>query len=411
MLQATHFLAYRLRLQHPLCVVLVAFCLGQLLTYRVRGAEDTADPYDTLYDVIMTRYGKDGKLFAENESSPMIYSTSDFPFGDKTYKKFSAALDVFAALPRTKIEKYSDVKRALLQGHLWKVFDTIPYKRSYSDRRTALKPKIASLIQRLALTKAQIMALPDTRAATVKSGVFAQGHDPKDGFKPFLPSDLYAKESSWICLGDEDNPIPAHIHTVEAKSRSMFLTFMRLPGGRTATLQYLEKLKKGNEKFPVGTQFALVEQAFLISDEGELVLSPLIVSIALRAFLDVERKFRKAGPPTQSVAEFVMQPRQLMKGNAVMKAINPRDHRFETAEGFFPPAREDPFEKGRMPRHTRLNTCMGCHSGRGIDRVQTVINVGYSHFHTKSGPEVVSQATSDSKRDDKTWKALHELWR
>jgi hypothetical protein len=245
----------------------------------------------------------------------------------------------------------------------------------------------------------------------VKSGGFADRHDPEDGFKPFLPADLYSKDSSWICLGDGDHPIPANIHTQDDKWRSMFLTFMRLPGGRTATLQYMEKAENGAEKFPVGTQFGLVEQAFLISDQGELVLSPLIVSIALRAYLDVERKFRKGGSPTQSVAEFVMQPRQLMRGNAVMKALIPSDHRFETAEGFFAPTRVDPFEQGRMPRHTRLNTCMECHSGRGIDSIQTIINVGYSHFLTKGGPEVISNATSDSKRDDKTWKALHELWR
>jgi len=54
---------------------------------------------------------------------------SEFPFGDKTYKKFNAALDAFAAIPQSKIAAYSDVKRALLQRHLWKVVDTTtPYR-------------------------------------------------------------------------------------------------------------------------------------------------------------------------------------------------------------------------------------------------------------------------------------------
>jgi len=178
--------ARSLRLQRLVCVALLVLIPGQMLTGRVCGAEDAADPYDVLYDVIMTRYGKDGKSYAENESSPTIFSSSDFPFGDKTYKKFSAALDAFGALPQTKIEVYSDVKRALLQRHLWKVFDTNFFRRSHSDRRAAVQPKIASLIRRLALTRAQILALPDTRAVTVKSGGFAQRHDPKDGFKPYV---------------------------------------------------------------------------------------------------------------------------------------------------------------------------------------------------------------------------------
>jgi len=173
-----------------------------------------------------------------------------------------------------------------------------------------------------------------------------------------------------------------------------------------------KRLEKRKEKFPAGPQFALVEQAFLISDEGELVLSPLIVSIALRAYLTVDRRFsKKVSEPTQSVTEFVMQPRELMKGNAVMKALHPSDHRYETGEGFFPPGHEDPFESGRMLRRTRLKTCMGCHSGRGINSIQTVVNVGYVHFPSKSGPELVSKATSNGKRNHKTWKALRALWR
>lgn len=201
--QTTTNSARSLRLQPRVSVALLVLFLCQLLTVRAHGAEDAADPYDTLYDVIMTRYGKDGKAYAENESSPAIYRTSDFPFGGKTYKKFNAALDAFDALPQEKIEAYSDVKRALLQRHLWTVFDaTTPNPdprfrnavRSHSANRAEAQKKLATLIRRLALTKAQILALPDTRAATVKSAGFPQRHDPKDPFKPFLPADLCAKD-------------------------------------------------------------------------------------------------------------------------------------------------------------------------------------------------------------------------
>jgi hypothetical protein len=180
-----------------------------LLTGRVEGAEEVADkvaeeavdPCDALYDVIMTRYGQDGKSYAENENSPSIFYFSRFPFGDKTYKKFTAALDAFAALPQAKIEAYSEVKRALLQRHLWKVFDvTFPpnyqgYSRrhpdidtwpKYSDRRAAVQPKVASLIKKLALTSEQILALPNTLAATVKSGrvVSRDATTPRTGLSP-----------------------------------------------------------------------------------------------------------------------------------------------------------------------------------------------------------------------------------
>lgn len=61
-------------LQRLVRIALLVLFHGQLLTLtgRVRGAEDTADPYDALYDVLMTRYGQDGKSYGDNESSPSI---------------------------------------------------------------------------------------------------------------------------------------------------------------------------------------------------------------------------------------------------------------------------------------------------------------------------------------------------
>ncbi len=108
---------------HFVCVVLSVQVLCLLPTIGVCQAEDSVDPYDVLYDVIMTRYGPDGKAYGADESSPSIFRGSDFPFGDKTYNKLNAALDAFGGLPQKKIEAYSDIQRALMQRHLWHVFD------------------------------------------------------------------------------------------------------------------------------------------------------------------------------------------------------------------------------------------------------------------------------------------------
>jgi hypothetical protein len=410
-------------------VLVQVLCL--LPTVGVCRAEDSVDPYDVLYDVIMTRYGPDGKAYGQNETSPSIFGSSTFPFGDKTYEKLDAALDAFGALPQKEIEAYSDIQRALMQRHLWHVFDaTTPYMRmqrdsvtgkprqvfrnkSYQDRREALRPKIASLIQSLALTKAQILALPDTKAATMKSGGFSRRYYLSDPFKPFLPAELYAKESSWVCIGFDGEP-PAPFHSKKLTFRSAFLTFMRLPGGRSETLEYVKTgtRQRGHvEQFPVGTQFAFMEQAFLISDEGALILSPLIVSISMRAYLDVERNFFRK--PTQSVAEFVTQPRQLMQGNAVMKALGRRDIRLEAGDvdGFG--VAVEPFEKSdgcrrnNMLRTPRLNLCMRCHSSRGVEGVGG--HAGLFGVKERS-PEELVKSTLTYKRDDFTWNTLSELW-
>jgi hypothetical protein len=429
----TTYLAPSLMPRHLVRVALLSLILGQLLIGRVCGAEKTADPYDVLYDVIMTRYGPDGKSYAENDTTPAIFAWSEFPFDDRTFEEFIPALDAFAALPQEKIEAYSDVHRALLQRHLWKVFDTTfnwdwwkgdwywggrkSFPKTHMDRRTAVQPLIVSLMRRLALTKEQILALPNPMAATVKSGDFALAHDPEDRFKPFLPADLYTEKSSWICLGEDRHKIPASTHTGKLYSRSMFLQFMRLPGGRAETLEYLERIKKQVRQFPVGTQFALIEQPFLISKEGELVLSPMIVSVQLRAYLNVGRRFSSsedAPQVTQCVAEFVMQPRELMKGNAVMRAMGPNDFRYEAgspfAAGFSP---KDPFATGdiagRMPKTTRLNLCMSCHGSAGGRGVRTSSFRGTNDFR-ESSIEEISKATSAQKRDYEDWKMLQKLW-
>ncbi len=311
---------------------------------------DQDDPYDRLYDVIMTRW-KDGKAYGQDETSPAIFTFSEFPFDDRTFDKFNSALDAFAALPQEEIEQYSDVQRALMQRNLWDVFEYTfnwdwpedwwwegqrSFPKTHMERRNIAQPKIASLIKRLALSKDQILALPDTMAATVKSGKFEETHDPADPFKPFLPRDLNSTtESSWICVGEDGEEIPADLHTGRAYNRSMFLQFLRLPGGRAETLEYMDRIRKRPHQFPVGTQFALLERPFLISKDGELVLSPLVTSIQLRAYLNVGRRFefwKDDAEPTQCVAEFVMQPRQLMRGNAVMKAPERRDVRFEAGD-------------------------------------------------------------------------------
>lgn len=395
--------------------------------------KDTADPYDTLHDVIMTRW-KDGKAYAQDETSPAVFSWSEFPYDDQTFDKFNSALDAFAALPQEKIEQYSDVQRALMQRNLWELFETTfnwewssdwwwdgqrSFPKTHIERRAIAQPKLAALVKRLALTKEQILALPNTLAVTMKSGQFAEAHDPEDPFKPFLPRDLHSADSSWICLGEDGEEIPADLHTWNRHDRSMFLQFMRLPGGRDATLEYMERISKRPHQFPVGTQFALVEQPLLISKEGQLVVSPLVVAVQLRAYLDVGRDFRRSDDDpkaTQCVSEFVIQPRQLMQGNAVMRAMGPKDFHFDagarTATPGFSP--RDPFQNGKLAGawpQPRLNQCMDCHSRAGGRGVRTRSFRGTHGFFTEIKPEEVGKETVKEKHGYDNWKILQKYWR
>ena len=97
--ETTKSLACSLQPQHFVCVALLVLFLGQLLAGRVYGAEDAADPYDTLYDAIMLRQSVDGEVRGHDEVTPLIYGRSEFPFDPTSYKKLDAALHAFESLP------------------------------------------------------------------------------------------------------------------------------------------------------------------------------------------------------------------------------------------------------------------------------------------------------------------------
>ena len=94
------------------CVVLSVQVLCLLPTISVCRAEDTPDPYDAIYDVIMLRKDSDGKAYSTNEIGPLIYGRSKFPFDDETFPSLTAAMEGFNALSQQKIESYGTVTRS-----------------------------------------------------------------------------------------------------------------------------------------------------------------------------------------------------------------------------------------------------------------------------------------------------------
>lgn len=76
---------------------------------------------DELYDVLMVRRALNGDVYGDNETVPMIFKFSEFPFDDGTYPRLTAALD---AVTPEEIRKSSVLQRAILQHQLWAIFDS-----------------------------------------------------------------------------------------------------------------------------------------------------------------------------------------------------------------------------------------------------------------------------------------------
>ena len=102
---------------------LVAIAATLLVWTQTCWAEVLPDPYEALYDAIMIRQKSSGETIGRDSNSPLIFYGSRYLIRGETHTKFVDALDRFSALSQNAIESHGPVKRALMQRHLWSIFD------------------------------------------------------------------------------------------------------------------------------------------------------------------------------------------------------------------------------------------------------------------------------------------------
>src|SRR5262249_26053757 len=151
-----------------------------------------------------------------------------------------------------------------------------------------LQTKLAQVIKSLALSQDQMASLPNTYKQAVNSGRFARAYDSTKPDQPFLPPDLFDPKGPWVNLSIRGGDLIAPGHVAAFSGRSVFSIFMRLPGGRESTLDYLKTLTAFRNpwlfdsetrrpipnpelpQFPPGTELALVRRMVLVDANGEL---------------------------------------------------------------------------------------------------------------------------------------------
>jgi len=386
--------------------------------------------------------------------SPLLWENSRYLVSDDSHARLLQLLDAFNALSSDQIEDYPKLNRAILQHHLWTVFDwtTTPALLTGDmlvapSKLRKMQGALAVAIRKLALSDAEIQSLPNPLTVTAATEKFPQNFNAEKTKQPFLPRNLLKNEGPWVCLSKVDHAVPAIVHTNRTAARSAFHVFMRLPDGREATLKYIDELSalrnpwvSGKQppytqipphptlidlnlhdnpmtpQFPVGTQLALVKQALLINDMGQPTFSPIVQRIQLRVYLNVDVDSRRNNPslgPSQVFSEFVMQPREMMQGNVPMRPIAAEEIHHTTIF-----TSSDPIEYPRSnnePVAPRLRTCITCHSGAGIHSV----NSRFELFQKRSlkppsfaptVPETIGAATTQIKSSTYSWGFLKGLW-
>jgi len=344
-------------------------------------------PWNRLHRALFVRTGADEQE-STHEVDPLLYTTSRYPLDEPAWGRALAALDEFLGRHAERLVE-DPIRRAMLQRDVWAVFDHLAWVpdewvhfRRDEEAARGLRRRLAEVIRRLALSPAEVAALPDMYARAVASRAFATEADPDHPDRPFLPPDLFREDGPWVRFGAAQ----ARTHTNEVAARSAFHVFLRLPEGRAATLGYVDRLNlaKGQREsppqFPVGTAVALVRRALVVDRDGKVAPTGLIEGVQLRVYREVPpgdpHEFRDPPPPQpppQDVCEFVPSRPDLFAGRPGLRAVG-RGEVF-AIEAFFRRF-SDPFESlppnvadARKSTQPELETCHACHRAPGVHSV------------------------------------------
>jgi hypothetical protein len=409
-------------------------------------SRDPAHLWNRLHAALFARVAADGCAYGTDRVDPLLWIGSTYLVSGPSHVNAVRILQEFVATHGERLI-VTPLERAALQRDLWMVFDWLEGSHTLYGRpplspeivrraADALRAPLATAIARLALTPVQVRALPDNGAAAARAGA--------------LPPDLFAPGGQWVSVGRPDGPVAAqHVRDAGPGRNSVFLVLIRLPGGRAATLQYLERLRSfdgpwwigsgypnpGIPQFPAGTRVALVRRALLVDSAGRVTPTALTEQVQLRVYHDIrpmtaqefedahridEDMFARAG---QEFEELSLSRAALFAGRAGgLQPLSAIDRFFLTfaAQGV------DPFEmpgSGRSvpgtPRraagmeeaHAR-RVCKDCHAAPGVFSFNSYLPFRLS---TPPGSHVAARLSeisiAEAERVAVGWKEQQANWR
>ncbi len=362
------------------------------------------------------RRAADGRYYGQDEVDPLLWPDSRHFLEADSRDLAVRALDDFLARG-AESEIRDPVKRAVLQHDLWAVFDWLAAQPPEEQAATRpLATRLARVLQRLALSREEIQALPDNYAAAAAARTLPAAYDPQQPGRPFLPPDLFDDTGPWVPMASfARSTTPLHFDFVGG--RSLFLVFLRLPRDRAATLAYAAQLREAQEaqppQFPVATQVALVRRMLVFDKDGVLIPTRLTETVQFRVYRAVrpgERRAVQEAAEDQDFFEFEMNRARLFAGQAGGLQPIARDQRRLMTFGVSQQmVSKDPF---RSPSPEALtgssvfHSCPICHAGNGIDSVLSLRSRGT--YTTTTAGEASRTAWLKGQRFD--WGLLRGMW-
>ena len=392
-------------------------------------ARDTSDVpavEAALRDALFTRTSADGVVYGRDEPDVLIWDWSLHLRSEPSLSKALAALDEFNA--RHLAKKIKDpVRRVILQRDLWRLFDWTlrDAQPAGADPRApeALRPRLAAAMQQLALDEKEISRLPHNLNSM---GAFA-------GIADF-PRGLLDDSGAWIMLGADGDEGAAPQHMKSFDGHSAFLVVLRLPGGRAATLDYLQALRDGIPAvttdairdhpelgFPADTVWALVRVLNVIDVAGSIRTTQVVESVQLR-------RYKVVLPPSEppSLANVTRQVQdtnelQLDRANLpALRAVRPNERQFHEpqfmghgVDAFIPQGTLLTSAEIDKVKEPVLRACLQCHGPPGLQSIRSFAGFFNALAKPANRPSRFEREAAFSvkwKEQQKDWQALRELW-
>jgi hypothetical protein len=332
---------------------------------------------------------------------PFWYHTT-YLLTEPSHKNALRVLDEFLEMHAENLI-HDPVKRAILQRDLWAVFDwSVGRAPGSLEEKRELQGRLGEILDRLALTPAQLAALPDNYAQAVASGEFAKEYDPEHRDRAFLPPDLFEPQGPWVELEGRGKPLPvAEQHDSFFSGRSSFLVFLRLPGGRKATFDYLKTLwnspmpskpsphlsplqdEAPNPDLPLlpaGTQVALVRQMTLFDTQGMQRATPITESVQIRVYrsvtpsaapaVGIDQMITKSGQDCYAIR--LSRPLLFANQSGGLKAARPDERDFTLFGGGGPDEGSPGHYASLVSYHPVHKACVMCHRETGVQSLRTL---------------------------------------
>jgi hypothetical protein len=394
-------------------------------------SSDSKHIWNRLFGLFYVRTAPDGRAYGGSELDPYLWQQTKYLLTGPSHDSARSLLDEFVRQHADRLVADA-LRRALLQRDLWAVYDWLDASGEERElARQRLRQPLGMIVRRLALSEDQIRALPDNYSVAIRSQAFPQSYDPGRREAGFLP-DLFKADGAWVCMGQQQERPIAQVHLEFFRGRSVFLVFLRLPGGRNETLAYLEQLRKVPSRwvpipgfpadsssrmrsprppqFPLGTQVALVRQMVLISDQGKFVPTRVTETVQLRVYRAINPGRNYADNVRfhneQDVFEFKLDRAKLLAGESGLRAVGPA----EKEPTMFLAHGDDIFESSQPPNDIAAEegpvlSCAGCHYDPGV---QSFLSHSRAHFiQPPDPPDLVESTPSRETALDLLWRPQH----